>query len=72
MVEKVPIYKQQSYVTYEDGYIYYTFDSTEVYNKYGEGYDATHGFVINWGTGGMAISGYKTINHPEKGHGEYR
>ena len=70
--EKAPIYKQQSWVLYEDGYKYTTFNSTEAYNKYGEGYDETHGYVINWGTGGMEIAGYETINHPEEGHWEYR
>lgn len=70
--EQKPIYKQQSWVLYEDGYKYTTFDSMEAYNKYGEGYDDVHGFVINWGTGGMEIAGYETIEHPEEGHWEYR
>ncbi len=69
--EQQPIWAPTWWVEYQDGYVYTTFSEAEAFNLYGTK-DSTHGIAHSWGTGEDQIKGYKTINHPEEGHWEYR
>ena len=69
--EQQPIWAPTWWVEYQDGYVYTTFSEAEAFNLYGTK-DPTHGIAHSWGTGEDQIKGYKTVNHPEEGHWEYR
>lgn len=52
---------------YTDGTTFTSFDKFEVFEKYENDRN-----VDAWGSGGMEIAGYETIEHLEEGHWEYR